>query len=79
MFRNYNNTDDGEIGKCQFIMKELFKEVGKSVWIELDFKCEYGKNITINDDAYINFVCGILDYVEVITGKNMLIELNAGI
>lgn len=49
------------------------------MWIELDLKCEYGKNIIINDDAYINFVCGILDYVEVITGKNMLIESNAGI
>lgn len=42
-------------------MQKLFKSVGKNVWIEPDFRCEFGKNITIGSDVYINFGCVILD------------------
>lgn len=79
LFRNYNKTDDEEVEKRQTIMSELFKKVGKSVWIEPDFRCEFGKNITIEDDVYINFGCVILDCAEVTIGKNTLLGPNIGI
>ena len=57
LFRAYNQTEDSEVEKRKDIMQKLFKSVGKNVWIEPDFRCEFGKNITIGNDAYINFGC----------------------
>ncbi len=79
LFRKYNKTDDDETELRNEIMAELFKSVGKNVWIEPDFRCEYGKNITIENDVYINFGCIILDCAEVYIGEHTLIGPNIGI
>lgn len=79
LFRAYNKTDDEETELRNRIMKQLFKSVGKNVWIEPDFKCEFGKNIVIEDDVYINFGCVILDCSEVTIGAHTLIGPNIGI
>ena len=79
LFHDYNKTDDEEAEKRQTIMRNLFKKVGKSDWIEPDFKFEFWKNITIEDNVYINFGCVILDCAEVIIGRNTLIGPNVGI
>ena len=60
-------------------MKELFKKVGEKVWIEPDFKCEFGKNIEIGPDVYINFGCVILDCAEFVISEKCLLGPNVGI
>ena len=79
LFRMYNKTDDEEVNLRSDIMKQLFKKVGKNVWIEPEFRCEFGKNIIIEDDVYINFGCIILDCAEVIIGSHTLIGPNVGL
>ena len=79
LFRAYNKTEDEETELRYNLMQQLFKEVGKNVWIEPDFKCEFGKNIKIEDDVYINFGCVILDCAEVIIGSHTLIGPNVGL
>ena len=79
LFRAYNRTDDDETEKRQEIMTSLFKNIGRNVWIEPDFRCEFGKNITIEDDVYINFGCIILDCAEVTIGSHTLIGPNVGL
>lgn len=79
LFRAYNRTDDDETEARAQIMRELFRQVGKNVWIEPDFRCEFGKNITIGDDVYINFGCVILDCGQVVIGSGTLIGPNVGI
>ena len=79
LFRAYNRTEDDEIEKRNDIMQRLFKSVGRNVWIEPDFRCEFGKNITIGNDVYINFGCVILDCGQVRIGNNTLIGPNVGI
>ncbi len=79
LFRAYNNTEDDEMEKRNGIMKELFKSVGNNVWIEPDFRCEFGKNISIGNDVYINFGCVILDCGQVSIGNNTLIGPNVGL
>lgn len=79
LFREYNGTDDSETEKRASLMKKLFSKVGENVWIEPDFRCEYGKNISIGNDVYINFGCIILDCAEVIIGDNVLFGPNVGI
>ena len=60
-------------------MNKLFEKVGNRVWIEPDFRCEFGKNISIGDDVYINFGCIILDCSKVTIGTHTLIGPNAGL
>ncbi len=79
LFKAYNKTDDEEVELRYKIMRQLFKSVGKNVWIEPDFRCEFGKNIIIEDDVYINFGCIILDCAEVTIGSHTLIGPNAGL
>lgn len=79
LFKAYNKTEDEEIEKRQQIMKKLFQSVGKNVWIEPDFHCEFGKNILIEDNVYINFGCVILDCAKVTIGKNTMLGPNIGL
>ena len=79
LFRAYNRTDDDETEARAQIMRKLFRQVGSNVWIEPDFRCEFGKNITIGDDVYINFGCVILDCGQVVIGSGTLIGPNVGI
>ena len=79
LFRAYNKTEDDEVEKRAVILKALFKEIGKDVWIEPDFRCEFGKNITIGHHVYINFGCIILDCADVVIGDHVLIGPNCGI
>ena len=79
LFRAYNKTEDEDVEQRKEIMRQLFQKVGKRVWIEPDFKCEFGKNITIEDDVYINFGCVILDCAEVTIGSHTLFGPNIGL
>lgn len=79
LFRAYNRTDDDEVDKRNDIMHRLFRHVGENVWIEPDFRCEFGKNITIGNNVYINFGCVILDCGQVSIGDDTLIGPNVGI
>ena len=78
LFREYNRTEDEETDKRNDLMQRLFKSVGENVWIEPDFRCEFGKNITIGNDVYINFGCVILDCGPVTIGNQVLIGPNVG-
>ena len=78
-FRAYNKTDDEEVALRHQIMQQLFQKVGENVWIEPDFKCEFGKNITIENDIYINFGCVILDCAKVTIGSHTLLGPNVGL
>lgn len=79
LFRAYNKTDDEETALRSSLLKQLLKYVGKGVWIEPDFRCEFGRNISIEDNVYINFGCVILDCAEVMIGADSLLGPNIGI
>lgn len=79
LFRAYNRTEDEEVGLREQILRQLFKGLGENVWIEPDFRCEFGKNITVEDHVYINFGCVILDCAEVTIGAHALLGPNIGL
>lgn len=79
LFKEYNKTTDDEVEKREILMAEMFASVGKNVWIEPDFHCEFGKNIHIGNDVYINFGCIIRDCAEVTIGNHVLSDPNLGI
>ena len=79
LFKEFNRTTDDEVEKRQEIMRKLFKKVGERVFLEPDFTCEFGKNITLGSDLYINFGCTILDCGQVTIGSNTFIGPNVSI
>lgn len=71
LFKAYNKTDDEEIDLRNNIMKKLFKNIGENVWIEPDFRCEFGKNITIGDNVWIGGGVQVMPGVTI--GSNVVI------
>lgn len=78
-FRAYNRTQDEDVPERQRLMRQLFGAVGEDVWIEPDFRCEYGCNIRLGSHIYINFGALILDCAEITVGDHTLIGPNLGI
>lgn len=50
----------------------ILGETGKGSWIEPPFYCDYGFNITVGKDFYMNFDCVILDVAPVTIGDNVM-------
>lgn len=51
----------------------MFGSIGKRFYIELLFKCDYGENIYVGENFFVNFNCVILDVVKVMIGDNCMI------
>lgn len=79
LFRAYNRTTETDVEVREKIKTELFRSVGKNVFIEPDFICELGSNITIGDNVFINFGCIIFDMGEVTIGDNAMFGPRVGI
>jgi maltose O-acetyltransferase len=65
LMRVYN--DGGE----DAVLRELLGAVGKESYIRPPFFCDYGYNITLGDNVFVNFNCVILDVVPVAIGDRV--------
>lgn len=54
------------------ILQALFAGVGMDAWIEPPFFCDYGSNITLGKQVFLNFNCVILDPAAVRIGDCVL-------
>ncbi|MGM0421076.1 MAG: maltose acetyltransferase domain-containing protein [Bacillota bacterium] len=68
--RLYNQTREDELEKRKEIIQELLGKAGKNYFIEPTFRCDYGYNIQIGDNFYMNFDCIMLDVCEIKIGAN---------
>jgi len=71
LMREFNATD--EYIEKQDIMKKWFKSVGERSFIEGNFFCDFGCNLSLGNNVYINTGCTILDSAEVKIGDNTMI------
>ncbi len=79
LFVEYNKTDYEDVERRREIMEKLFKSVGDDVFIEPNFRCEVGRNITIGSHAYINFDCVMLDNAPITLGDYVWIAPMVGL
>lgn len=79
LFKAYNKTEDEEQEKRREILSALLKHTGSNLWIEPEFRCEFGENISMGSHVYINFGCIILDCAQVTIGDHALFGPNIGI
>ena len=73
LLKVYNNLDSKLITKRAQILNELLGFVGDGVWIEAPFFCDYGENISIGKNTFINTNCMFLDNNKISIGENGLI------
>lgn len=69
----YNNLASDHSAERDRILNELLGSKGSNVWIEAPFFCDYGENISIGDNTFINTNCIFLDNNQIRIGKNGLI------
>ncbi len=74
----YNSLPPSQKDKKTEIIKQLFGNTGKSFQIEPFFNCDYGYNIEIGENFYMNHNCVILDCAKVTFGDNVFIGPNCG-
>ncbi len=73
LLKAYNNLDSELSSERERILTELFDFKGEGVWIEAPFFCDYGKNISIGKNTFINTNCMFLDNNKISIGSNGLI------
>jgi len=66
----FNSTKGSDALKRSKMLKDIFKQTGENVFVEIPFYCSYGKNITMGSDCFMNYDCIILDSVEVTIGEH---------
>ncbi len=74
----YNQTEPSNVKKRQKIIQKLFGQIGKVFNIESDFWCDYGYNIEVGNNFYVNHNCVMLDCAKIKFGNNVLIAPNCG-
>jgi maltose O-acetyltransferase len=76
LFSELNQMAKATVEKRELILKKLLGACGKNVWIESPFYCDYGYQIFLGDNVFINFNCTILDACPVTIGNDVLIGPN---
>lgn len=73
LLQMYNSTIAEQQQQRQQILQDLFAEIGEKIKIVPPFHCDYGSNIYVGNNVYINYGCVILDCNTVHIGENVLI------
>jgi maltose O-acetyltransferase len=73
LLKTYNNLDTKLFEEREQILTDLFEFKGKGVWVEAPFFCDYGENISIGENTFVNINCMFLDNNKITIGRNGLI------
>jgi len=73
LLQEYNNLNSELAQERERILNELFEFKGSGVWIEAPFFCDYGQNISIGKNTFVNTNCMFLDNNKISIGENGLI------
>jgi maltose O-acetyltransferase len=63
--RDYNGTGD------ESVLRELLGRLGADSYIRPPFFCDYGYNLALGDNVFLNFNCVVLDVVPVTIGDRV--------
>jgi len=73
LFQQINELGEEQKELRDTLLNELFGSAGKELWIEPPFYCDYGYNIHLGDNVFLNYNCCILDVSTVHIGDRVLI------
>ena len=73
IFKEINRLADEDNSKRTSLFKKLFGTTPKNFWVEPPFFCDYGYNIHLGKQVYINYNCCILDGAKIYIGDRVMI------
>lgn len=73
LLKTFNALDADKMAERAELLSKLLGKKGDNVWIEAPFYCDYGENIFIGAETFINMNCTFLDDNLIKIGKNGLI------
>lgn len=79
LFQRINAMAENQKPERDQLFYELFGSAGANLWIEPPFYCDYGSNIKVGNNVFMNFNCIILDVMEVKIGSNSMFGPNVQI
>ena len=74
-----NNMDRSDFPGINSLVRELFGKADESTFLNPPFFCDYGSNIFVGKNCFINFNCTILDNGKVTLGDNCMLAPNVSI
>ena len=74
----YNTTPYEKKDQRAKVLKQIIKKIGLNTQIEPNFYCDYGYNIQIGNNFYINHNSVFLDAALITIGDNVFIGPNCG-
>ena len=78
MCYEYNMMHPSKEEERKALLKKILGKTGEDLWIEQTFWCDYGYNISVGENFYMNHNCIILDCAKVEFGDNVFIAPNCG-
>lgn len=79
LLKELNDTREDQVEERKAILKKLIPDCGENLWLQPPFYCDYGYNIKIGENVFMNFNCVILDVMEVKIGSRTLLGPNVQI
>lgn len=76
--RQLNALPMSEIALRMQMLRQLLGQVGENCVINPQFRCDYGCNIRMGENVFINYNCVILDCAPVTFGDNVFIAPSCG-
>jgi maltose O-acetyltransferase len=70
---NFNRVSSRDTDGKAAVLGALLGHLGRAVWIESPFFCDYGCHIGIGDNCFVNANCTFLDCNRITIGANTLI------
>ncbi len=77
--KEFNSLSPEKFEEGQKILKDLFAEAGPDLYIEQFFKCDYGVNIFLGKNIYMNMDCLLLDSAPISIGDGTMLGPNVHI
>ena len=71
--KEYNQTEPANKTQRYDLLKSLFGHIGERCYIEPTFRCDYGYNISVGENFYMNYDCLLLDIAPITIGDNCMI------
>ena len=78
MCQEYNALRVTDLEGRTNLLNRLIGKVGKNFIVNQPFFCDYGSNIEVGDNVFINAYCVILDEAKVTFGNNVFVAPQCG-
>jgi len=75
-FQEINSMPEDRKQERDELFYALMGAAGEGLYIEPPFYCDYGYNIKLGKDVFMNYNCCILDVMEVTIGNNVMFAPN---